>query len=183
MFKKSLKTFVLFLTATVLFNSCIGSFGLFNKLLGWNQNLTGSKFLNELLFILISPAYAVSGVVDLFVLNTVEFWSGNNPVASNIGKTEKVMGSDGIIYAVTTLEDGYKIAKPSGDEVFFVYDKKDNSWSIKAENEEKKLVKINDDGTVDAILETGNVLNVSMNEEGLEAVKTAAASEFFYAAR
>ena len=87
------------------------------------------------------------------------------------------------MYAVTTLEDGYKIAKPSGEEVFFVYDKKDNSWSIKAENEEKKLVKINDDGTVDAILETGNVVNVSQNAEGLEIVKGAVANEFFYAAR
>lgn len=183
MFKKSLKTLVLFLTATLLFNSCIGSFGLFNKLLSWNKGLTNSKFLNELLFILISPGYAVAGVVDVFVLNTVEFWSGNNPVASNAGKTEQVMGSDGVLYAVTTLEDGYKIAKPDGDEVFFVYDKKDNSWSIKAENEEKKLVKINDDGTVDAILETGNVINVSQNAEGLDIVKSAVAGEFFYAAR
>ena len=183
MFKKSLKTIVLFLTATILFNSCIGSFGLFNKLLGWNKNVTGSKFLNELLFILISPAYAVVSVVDLFVLNTVEFWSGSNPMASNVGKTENVMGSDGIIYAVTTLEDGYKIAKPDGNEVFFVYDEKDNSWSIKAENEEKKLVKINDDGTVDAILETGNVITVSQNEEGLETVQNAVATDFFYAAR
>ena len=183
MFKKSLKTFVLFLTGAILFNSCIGSFGLFNKILSWNQNLTGSKFLNELLFILLSPGYAIAGVVDLFVLNTVEFWSGSNPVAENIGKTEKVMGSDGVIYAVTTLEDGYKIAKPDGEEVFFVYDKKDNSWSVKTENEEKKLVKINDDGTVDAILETGNVVNISQTTEGLETVKGIVASEFFYAAR
>lgn len=183
MFKKSLKAFVLFLTATLLFNSCIGSFGLFNKLLSWNQNLTSSKFLNELLFILISPGYAIAGVVDVFVLNTVEFWSGSNPVASNVGKTEQVMGSDGIMYAVTTLEDGYKIAKPDGEEVFFVYDKKDNSWSMKTENEEKKLVKINDDGTVDAILETGNVINVSQNAEGLEIVRGAVTNDFFYAAR
>ena len=183
MFKKSLKTLVLFLSATILFNSCIGSFGLFNKLLSWNQNLTGSKFLNELLFILLSPGYAIASVVDLFVLNTVEFWTGNNPMAANVGKTENVMGSDGIIYAVTTLEDGYKIAKPNGEEVFFVYDKKDNSWSIKAENEEKKLVKINNDGTVDAILETGDVLTVSQNQDGLEAVQNAVATAFFYAAR
>ena len=39
-------------------------FGLTNKLLDWNKGLS-NKFVNELVFILISPAYAVCGLADL----------------------------------------------------------------------------------------------------------------------
>ena len=40
----------------LLCSSCIGSFGLFNRVLDWNKDVTDNKFLNELIFIIISPA-------------------------------------------------------------------------------------------------------------------------------
>ena len=90
MIKKHLKVVAILLSATLLTTSCVGSFGLFNKLASWNKEATGSKILNELIFIVISPAYAVCAVADVFVLNTIEFWSGSNPMASNVGKTQQV---------------------------------------------------------------------------------------------
>ncbi|MDE6197901.1 MAG: DUF3332 domain-containing protein [Muribaculaceae bacterium] len=39
----------LLLFTTVTTPSCIGSFSLTNRLLGWNQHI-GNKFLNELVF-------------------------------------------------------------------------------------------------------------------------------------
>ena len=111
---KALKPIVYLMAAACLTTSCIGSFGLFNKVLDWNKRATGNKFLNALIFILISPAYALCGVADIFVINTIEFWSGSNPLAENVGKTESVLGSDGKLYAVTTLEDGYEVKGPDG---------------------------------------------------------------------
>lgn len=78
---RHLKVSAVLLAATLLTSSCVGSFSLFNKLAGWNKEATGNKFLNELIFILISPAYAVCTVADVLVLNTIEFWTGSNPVA------------------------------------------------------------------------------------------------------
>ena len=101
--------------ASVVMSSCIGSFGLFNKVHDWNKDATGNKFLNELIFIVISPAYVLCGTADLLVLNTIEFWSGSNPLAENVGKTESIMGSDGKLYAVTTLKDGYEIKDADGN--------------------------------------------------------------------
>ncbi|MBR5297221.1 MAG: DUF3332 family protein, partial [Parabacteroides sp.] len=51
------------LASSLLFSSCIGSFGLSNKLLDWNKNLD-SKFVNELVFIAfcIIPVYEVAGL-------------------------------------------------------------------------------------------------------------------------
>ena len=88
--KKNLRVSTLLLAATLLTTSCIGSFGLFNKLLSWNKTATDSKFLNEIIFLILSPAYAICGTADVVVLNTIEFWTGDNPMANN-GKTKKVM--------------------------------------------------------------------------------------------
>ena len=35
------------LSGSLLFSSCVGSFGLFNRLSSWNQGV-GTKFVNEL---------------------------------------------------------------------------------------------------------------------------------------
>ena len=54
---KTLKSLTLLMAGTMAVSSCIGSFGLFNKVLDWNKQATGTKFLNWLIFIVISPAY------------------------------------------------------------------------------------------------------------------------------
>lgn len=61
---------------------CIGSFSLTNKVLDFNREI-GSKFANEAVFLafLIIPVYSVTTLVDALVLNTIEFWTGDNPVA------------------------------------------------------------------------------------------------------
>lgn len=63
--KTAMKTVLALLVGAVTLSSCIGSFGLTNKLLDWNKGLS-NKFVNELVFILISPAYAVCGLADLW---------------------------------------------------------------------------------------------------------------------
>ena len=100
---RHLKVSAVLLAATLLTSSCVGSFSLFNKLAGWNKDATGNKFLNELIFILISPAYAVCTVADVLVLNTIEFWTGSNPVAQRVGTTQEITGKDGKLYAKMTL--------------------------------------------------------------------------------
>ena len=84
--KKS-KTFLVcaMLSGSVLFSSCIGSFGLWNSLKDWNQGVS-NKFVNELIFLAfhIVPVYEIAYLADALVLNSIEFWSGSNPTASPI---------------------------------------------------------------------------------------------------
>ena len=81
------------LMGSMLLPSCIGSFTLTNKLLTWNRQI-GNKFVNELVFFAfwVLPVYEVSALADVLVLNSIEFWSGSNPVASG---TTVVEGNDG----------------------------------------------------------------------------------------
>ena len=77
-------------------SSCIGSFKLTNKVLGWNEGV-GNKFVNELVFIAfhIIPVYELTVVADILVLNSIEFWSGENLVSQS---TKEVKGENGVGY-------------------------------------------------------------------------------------
>lgn len=176
-----MKAAVCLMAAAITFSSCIGSFGLFNKVLDWNKGLS-NKFVNEIVFILISPAYAVCGVVDLLVLNTVEFWSGSNPIAK-VGSVQNVWGQDGRLYAVKTLEDGYEVTKPTGEKVLFTYDERLKSWSMEADGQQRELFRFNDDGTIQAMLPNGERKDISLNEEGVYSLHMAMNDGLFFAAR
>lgn len=167
-----------------LFSSCVGSFSLFNKLAKWNKGATRYKLLNELIFLVISPAYAVCSVVDLFVLNTIEFWSGNNPMGASIGKTVKVKGDDGNVYAVKYLADGYEVTRPNGGKYYFKHDSATDAWYMEENGERKELFSFNHNGTVKMALPTGQKMDVALDDGGLFELRTAlAGSTYFMAAR
>lgn len=128
-------------SCSLLFSSCIGSFSLSNKLLAWNQTV-GDKFVNALIFIPLIPIYGITLVGDGLLFNTIEFWSGDNPIEAGIVK--KVQGDNGV-YTVETLENGYKIEDEAGQVCQFIYDKESNTWSLVANEKTTKLITISDD--------------------------------------
>lgn len=72
---------------------CIGSFAASNKLAGWNRAVSESRFVNELIFLALTPVYTVTLVADLLVINAIEFWSKENPFfAQNGGAIEMTAG-------------------------------------------------------------------------------------------
>ena len=73
--REKLTLVAVLLSGSLLFSSCVGSFGLFNRLSSWNQSI-GSKFVNELVFLAfnIVPVYGVSYLADALVINSIEFW-------------------------------------------------------------------------------------------------------------
>ena len=170
------------LAASILATSCVGSFSMFNRLAKWNAKATDSRFINEILFILISPAYAFCSLADVLVFNTIEFWSGNNPMAHNVGKTIDVMGQDGKYYAVTTLKDGYEIKTPNGDVFAFIYDKATDSWSQVKDGKTVELFRFNADGTI-KVQVNGKAMDVALDEGGLYQVSEAAGKSMLWALR
>ena len=180
--RRFLTVATLLLCATMLTTSCVGSFSLFNKLAAWNKDATASKFLKEIVFLVISPAHAVRPVVDMLVFNTIESQSGSNPLASNVGKTMNVQGQDGRYYAVKTLKNGYEIKAPDGKVTCFIYDKKTDSWSQQQDGKTTEIFRFNDNGTIQVNL-GDRKMDVTVDEMGLNEVATATGRGFFYAAR
>jgi hypothetical protein len=76
-----------FLTGTT---ACYGPFNLTRNVYQWNSNIKGSsevneKWMKELVFfgMIIIPVYMFSALLDAFIFNSIQFWSGNNPVKAN----------------------------------------------------------------------------------------------------
>lgn len=180
--KTFLSASVLVLASCFIFSSCIGSFNLSKKLLTWNQSID-SKFVNEVVFVAlwIVPVYEVCMLADILVINSIEFWTGDNPVEA--GLVKEVQGKDGK-YIVETLENGYNIKNEKGEEVELVYDKATDTWSAVAAGETHKLFKYEDDNSVTAYLPNGEERRVELTAQGCLAFKQSVITDaIYYAAK
>jgi hypothetical protein len=105
--KTIMKLMVLVLLATSLLG-CYGKFAITRKVYSLNGQVS-DKFLRSGLtwVFLIVPVYGIAGLVDFVVFNTIEFWSGKNPVAEVEKTIQYVDGAD-----------RYEIhARKSGDDI------------------------------------------------------------------
>lgn len=164
-------------------SSCIGSFALTNKLLSWNRQID-SKFVNELVFVAfwILPVYEVSGLADLLVINSIEFWSGNNPVTAS---TRTVTGEDGRKYLVESDATGYTITtEGTGESVRLDYDADSRAWDVvTAAGERTRLMTFVDDTHIALPAADGSTMVVEATAEGVMAYREAAAATASFAAR
>ena len=177
-----LQVTVCLLIGSFMFSSCIGSFSLFNKYASWQKDMTNNKFINAIVgFFLMPIVGGITLFVDAVVLNTIEFWTGDNPVASNVGKTQNVMGSDGVLYAVKTLRNGYEIKSPTGEIVYFLYDKKNDSWSVSQNGVTKEIFRFNEDHKSIKVTANGETRDFALNEQGVQEAMIASQNDRFFA--
>lgn len=169
----------LMLCGTLVFSSCIGSFALHNRLTQWNMGVS-DKFVNEIVFLALNivPVYGICYLADVLVINSIEFWSGSNPVAS-IGDVKTVKGENGN-YLVTTLENGYSITK-EGEEssMDLIYDQDQNSWNIVSDGYNGELFRINENGSVEFGLPNGEAMIVTPDAQGLAQLRAATSATYF----
>lgn len=155
----------LLLSCSMLTTSCIGSFSLSNKLLSWNKQV-GNKFVNELVFFAfwILPVYEVSLLADVLVLNSIEFWSGSNPVAQG---RSVIDGKDGR-YLVDCDGKGYTITSENdGSVVRLDFDEEDRSWSVTADGNTYELLSFVDDTHVKMPTVDGGYTTVELSQAGV----------------
>ena len=63
--------------------SCLGPDNLYGSIKNWNATVSDQDWVNEILFIgmYIIPVYQFALLGDVLIFNTVEYWSGDNPIA------------------------------------------------------------------------------------------------------
>lgn len=101
-------------------------------------------------------------------------------VIANVGKTQNVTGKDGRLYAIKTLKNGYEITDPAGEKSYFVFDKKNKSWSYSKDGDIRELFSFNEDGSIQACLPNGQKMNVEQNEIGLYQLRMAVNDGFVF---
>ena len=163
--KKLIVATVVALSASMMMQSCIGSFALYNKVKAWNDQV-GDKFVNELVFVAmwILPVYELSFAADIFILNSIEFWSGTNPA---LAQTQVIDGKDAQ-YLVARNESGYTITNKKTKQVTrFNFNAKDNSWSLENNGQEVKLFTFVDDTHVDMLTRDGSYKTIELSQPGV----------------
>ena len=156
---------VMALSASMMMQSCIGSFALYNKVKDWNDQV-GDKFVNEIVFVAmwILPVYELSFAADLLILNSIEFWSGENPA---LAQTRVIDGKDAQ-YLVASNEAGYTITNlKTKQETRFNFNAQDNSWSIENNGEEVKLFSYIDDTHVNVLTRDGSYTTLELSQPGV----------------
>ena len=167
-----MKAAAVLLAGSFLCSSCIGSFKLFNSYEEWQCNMTSNKYVNGIVGLILQPIVgSICLVVDALVLNTIEFWTGDNPMAAN--KVQTVKGQDGRYYTIKTMKNGYEVKAPTGELTLFIHDSKTDSWSISQNGITREIIRFNADGTIQATLQSGEKLTVSNDEAGMMQVREA----------
>ncbi len=119
----------LLLSSLTLSNTaCIGRMAVSGKVGAFNLSVTESKWGRELVFLAlyIIPVYEFAGVADLIVVNSIEFWTGTNPVngetrLARIGDQNYGVTADGSEEISTLREDGsidIEVRTADGDAYF-----------------------------------------------------------------
>jgi len=163
--KKLIIATVVALSASMMMQSCIGSFALYNKVKTWNDHV-GDKFVNEIVFVAmwILPVYELSFVADLFILNSIEFWSGSNPA---LAETKVIDGKDAQ-YLIARDATGYAITNMTTKQVTrFNFNAQDNSWWLENNGQEVKLFSFVDDTHINVLTRDGSYTQVELSQAGV----------------
>ncbi len=135
------------MSLSLLLGSCLGSFNAVSGLKQWNDGVSDSKFVNNLLFwgLNIIPVYGLFVVGDALVFNVIEFWSGSNPIAMNEGESEtQIVKHDGNTFKMIASKNKMELTvirgPKKGNTLDLVYTPEDQSWNaIKTNGEVIKL--------------------------------------------
>lgn len=84
------------LLSAVVFSGCYGKFALTRKVYEINGQITNNKFVHSLVawVFLWLPVYGLAGFADFVVLNTIEFWTGNNPMSGGATPGETIKSGE-----------------------------------------------------------------------------------------
>lgn len=174
--KKAYKLISILVIASFLstsLTSCYGNFTLTKKLYNWNGSL-GNKFVQSgvMWLLMIVPVYSVAGAVDFIILNTIQFWTGKNPMAMEAGESEtQMVMMDGKEYEVIATQNRFDIRAVDTDKsISLVYDEATMSWLVNSETSDPvKIAQMNPDdlNILQLIDPEGKILSVDLTKNRL----------------
>ena len=87
---------------------CFGSFALTHKVYDFNKDVDENKWMQELVFLafIILPVYGLASWGDAIIFNTIEFWTGDNPLDEGMMDTSKTVQTPEGEATMTLQDDG-----------------------------------------------------------------------------
>lgn len=176
------KILIVLISSSLLFGSCIGSFSAFNGLKDWNTDLTGNKFGDEVVFLGLNiiPVYGLFSFADLIIFNSIEFWTGSNPLAIKNGDKEiQIVERNEKKYQLTATQNKMNITVLEGDNAGESVDMKyvpvKGAWILEKDGKKIKLADY-EDGMNYVYLPNGEGISILENlskKEALDKIENA----------
>ena len=143
------KTIILLVLVSLIMVSvagCFGNFALTRKVYGFNKDISDVKLVQTLVFwvMCIIPVYSISGLIDVAILNLIEFWTDSNPLAMNETDVEiRYYATEDTTYEVVTTKNRYDIfdTQNPDNHFAFVFEPSDLSWNLQVNNETTQITK------------------------------------------
>ena len=137
------------LAAVLLFSSgCYGPFLLTRKIHKWNGEISENKWVVEAAFVVCAwlPIYGIATLADAVIFNSVEFWTGKNPLekvdAKDATATKRIVRGDSeVILQRMTTPDGEQL-------VIQQFQHGQRGPGLHVRHEGDGTVALNDDGAV-----------------------------------
>ncbi len=87
---------------------CFGKFQLLKKVYKVNEEISQDKWIRWLAFLGLNivPIYGIAVFVDVIFANSVEFWTGENPIEARVGETHWAYGPNGEVLRMALEADG-----------------------------------------------------------------------------
>ena len=155
---KQIVVAMLIATMAMMSVGCYGSFNLTKKVYNWNGSV-GNKWVVELVFLacMVVPVYGIAGFIDAVILNTVEFWTGNNPMAN------KITSDDGTAVAFNKEKNEMTVTHAGKT---FVISREEGKSTVKDSEGNVLAYAVSDaNGNMNILDMNGNVLSSFSNAE------------------
>ncbi len=135
--KMSKKVIVMIVLATLLavtLSGCFGSFTLTKKVYKFNKGIGAEPIQTLAMWAMeIIPVYEFAVGIDAVILNTLEYWTGKNPLAMNDNQQEiKYYTEKGIDYKIITAQNRIDVyeANNSSNHLAYIYNPSNETWSL-----------------------------------------------------
>jgi hypothetical protein len=108
---KKIKVAVAVALGITTLTGCMGQMGVSKLVAFGNLKAVDNRYAREGLYILLAPVYGVAAFADLFIFNSIEFWTGKNIIT---GKSPAVVDTDvgGAVFKVNDKIDSSMTKAP-----------------------------------------------------------------------
>lgn len=147
---------------------CYGNMTLTRKVYLWNGTIS-DKYMQQVVFWVLNfvPVYSAANFVDVVFLNTIEFWTGTNPMTMNEGAEQiKYTQSGDKTFQLRISENKIIITETAGPEVGskveLSYDPASSSWFMAGNGSNHKIASLDGDN-LNLIYPSGKQLAVTLS--------------------
>ncbi|MBP7509889.1 MAG: DUF3332 family protein [Prolixibacteraceae bacterium] len=124
---------------------CYGNMSLTKKVYNFNGSL-GNKYVQSIVnwAFWICPVYEISMFLDYVLFNTIEFWTGSNPLAMNEGEhVIKYAESPNGEYKFEISQNQIIISQPANstnkEDIVLTFDPVNNSWFMNSDGVSQQI--------------------------------------------